>query len=77
MDESPILRRRVRDDALRSVNLERVGTKALRLTPVGSDGTYHEAPANSVPAAAVIRGEQALFGITGRKGRLGGVVSQR
>ncbi len=34
-----------------------------------------EAPANSVPAAAVIRGEQALFGITGRKGRVGGLVS--
>ena len=31
-----------------------------------------EAPANSVPAAAVIRGEQALFGFTGRKGRVGG-----
>ncbi len=35
-----------------------------------------EAPANSVPAAAVIRTVQALFGITGRKGRVGGVVSQ-
>ncbi len=34
-----------------------------------------EAPANSVPAAAVIRGEQALFGITGRKGRVGGQTS--
>ncbi len=34
-----------------------------------------EAPANSVPAAAVIRREQALFGITGRKGRVGGVES--
>jgi hypothetical protein len=31
-----------------------------------------EAPANSVPAAAVIRGGQALFGIIGRKGRVGG-----
>ncbi len=31
-----------------------------------------EAPANSVPAAAVIRGVQALFGITGRKERVGG-----
>ncbi len=30
-----------------------------------------EAPANSVPAAAVIRRGQALFGITGRKGRVG------
>ncbi len=35
-----------------------------------------EAPANSVPAAAVIRGVQALFGIIGRKGRVGGPVSQ-
>jgi hypothetical protein len=35
-----------------------------------------EAPANSVPAAAVIRGEQALFGITGRKERVGGQASQ-
>ena len=35
-----------------------------------------EAPANSVPAAAVIRGEQALSGITGRKGHVGGFLSQ-
>ena len=34
-----------------------------------------EAPANSVPAAAVIRGGQALFGITGRKGSVGGAAS--
>ena len=32
-----------------------------------------KAPANSVPAAAVIRGVQALSGITGRKGRVGGM----
>ena len=35
-----------------------------------------EAPANYVPAAAVIRREQALSGITGRKGRVGGRLSQ-
>ena len=34
-----------------------------------------EAPANSVPAAAVIRGVQALIGITGRKERVGGLLS--
>ena len=34
-----------------------------------------EAPANFVPAAAVIRGGQALFGIIGRKGYAGGFVS--
>lgn len=36
-----------------------------------------EAPANSVPAAAVIRRGLALFGITGRKARVGGLLSQR
>ena len=35
-----------------------------------------EAPANSVPAAAVIQRVQALIGITGRKARVGGLVSQ-
>ena len=33
-----------------------------------------EAPANPVPAAAVIRGGQALFGMTGRKGYVGGLL---
>ena len=35
-----------------------------------------EAPANSVPAAAVIRRVQALIGITGRKAHVGCPVSQ-
>ncbi len=34
-----------------------------------------EAPANSVPAAAVIRGVQALSGIIGRKEFVGGMLS--
>ena len=34
-----------------------------------------KAPANSVPAAAVIQRVQALFGITGRKERVGGLLS--
>ncbi len=33
-----------------------------------------EGTANSVPAAAVIQRSQALFGITGRKGCVGGMV---
>ena len=37
--------------------------------------TVEEAPANFVPAAAVIRRELALFGITGRKAHVGGFVS--
>ncbi len=35
-----------------------------------------EAPANFVPAAAVIRRGQALLGIIGRKECVGGFVSQ-
>ena len=35
-----------------------------------------EAPANYVPAAAVIRRGQALSGIIGRKGRVGGFLSR-
>ena len=34
-----------------------------------------EAPANSVPAAAVIQRVRALFGIIGRKARAGGFLS--
>ena len=37
--------------------------------------TGKEAPANYVPAAAVIRRGQALSGMIGRKGRVGGLVS--
>ncbi len=59
-------------------------TPRERLSPSGckalSAGTImtvpaEEAAANYVPAAAVIRRQQALFGITGRKECVGGVVS--
>ena len=35
-----------------------------------------QAPANYVPAAAVTRKVRALFGIIGRKGHVGGMVSR-
>jgi hypothetical protein len=35
-----------------------------------------EAPANYVPAAAVIRKGQALSGFIGHKGRVGGLLSK-
>ena len=38
--------------------------------------SMEEATANYVPAAAVIRRWRALSGITGRKGRVGGNISQ-
>ena len=37
---------------------------------------FEEGPANFVTAAAVIRGVLALFGIIGRKGCVGGYLSQ-
>ena len=36
---------------------------------------YQKAPANYVPAAAVIRRERALSGFIGRKGCVGGLLS--
>ncbi len=76
MGETLTQQRRVSDEGLRVVKLCRMGRNckdaniffALTVPLKG-------APANSVPAAAVIRGVQALFGIIGRKGRVGGPVS--
>jgi hypothetical protein len=62
--------RRVGDEVSWDVKPFRRGRK-----PQGLTVPVEEAPANSVPAAAVIRGGQALFGITGRKGRVGGSLS--
>ena len=38
---------------------------------------YQKAPANYVPAAAVIRRERALSGFIGRKGCVGGLLSMK
>ena len=51
------------------------GCKALSVGKIMTVPT-EEAPANSVPAAAVIRRVQALIGITGRKACVGGLVSR-
>ncbi len=45
-------------------------------TDVAPDKTLEEAPANSVPAAAVIRRVQTLFGFIGLKGHAGGRLSR-
>ncbi len=60
-------RRRVSDEALRGVKLFRQGRD--KTVPAEA------AAANYVPAAAVIRRQRALFGITGRKGCVGGSLS--
>ncbi len=67
-------RRRVRDEGLRVVNRCQGGGNAgaqLRF-----DLTPEEGRAKSVPAAAVRRTVQTLFGITGLKGCVGGSVSR-
>jgi hypothetical protein len=76
MGETLTQQRRVSEEGLRVVKLCQVG----RIGPVEQAGILtvplEEAPANSVPAAAVIRRVQALFGFIGRKGRVGGLISQ-
>ena len=77
MGESLTQRRRVEDEGLRIVNSCQAGRKVAGKQPATLTVLPEEAPANSVPAAAVIRRGRALFGIIGRKGRVGGWTSQR
>ena len=67
--------RRVGDEGLRVVKPCQVGRKVWRGKALDLTVPLKEAPANSVPAAAVIRRVQALFGIIGRKARVGGDTS--
>ena len=71
MGASLTQRRRVGDDGLRVVNPfhRRPSPLFLRGVSVGGE----EAPANYVPAAAVIRRVRALSGIIGRKELVGGL----
>ena len=76
MGESLTQRRRVRDEGFRIVNLCQRGKMYFRVTVEILMVPSKEAPANSVPAAAVIRRVRALIGITGRKAHVGCFVSQ-
>src|SRR5690606_24630011 len=75
MAERLTQRRRVREEALRGVNRCQGGRRSRGGNGLGMTVPPEEAPANSVPAAAVIRRVRALFGIIGRKARVGGSVS--
>ena len=68
MGESLMQQRRVRDEGFLSCKPLSAGT----IVTVPAE----EAPANYVPAAAVIRRERALSGFIGRKELVGGSVSQ-
>ncbi len=77
MGESLTQQRRVSDEGFRIVKLCQVGRNYRYINSIMIlTVLLKEAPANSVPAAAVIRRVQALFGIIGRKGRVGGQLSQ-
>ena len=69
-------RRRVEDDGLRVVNSCHERTSEAGEHPAEVIVSQEEGTANFVPAAAVIRRSQALFGITGRKECVGGAESQ-
>ncbi len=68
-------RRRVRDEGLRVVNRCQWGGNARGFSLV-FDRSAEEAQAKLVPAAAVIRAVQTLFGITGLKEFVGGLLSR-
>ena len=67
--------RRVREEVFRYVNLCYKGRNLI----IGNDDKltvlYQKAPANYVPAAAVIRRGRALSGFIGRKACVGGLLS--
>ena len=66
-------RRRVRDEGLRVVNRCQWGANHKGLSPY-VERSAEEAQAKFVPAAAVRRTAQTLFGITGLKESVGGVL---
>jgi hypothetical protein len=76
MGETLMQQRRVSEEGPWVVKLFRLGRRVF-----SGNGEYltvpgEEAPANLVPAAAVIREVRALFGMTGRKEHVGGFTSQ-
>ncbi len=74
MGESLTERRRVRDEGLLVVNRCQWGGNLGGITLL-FDLSAEEGRAKFVPAAAVIRTVLTLFGITGLKGCVGGLVS--
>ena len=75
MDESLTEQCRVNEEVFRYVKF----CCRERMAVIGNDHCltvpYQKAPANYVPAAAVIRRGRALSGFIGRKGCVGGLTS--
>ena len=72
MGETLTMRRCVEDEGPRVVNSCHEGKGEGRQHRTYLMVLQEEGTANSVPAAAVIQRSRALFGFTGRKGRVGG-----
>ncbi len=68
-------RRRVRDEGLRVVNRCQLGGNAIGYS-LWFDRSSEEVRAKFVPAAAVRRTGQTLFGITGLKEYVGGLAGR-
>ena len=75
MDASLTERRRVRDEGLRVVNRCQWGANAMGQSLL-FEQSAEEVRAKFVPAAAVRRTVQTLFGITGLKACVGGLVGE-
>src|SRR5699024_11444845 len=75
MDESLTERRRVNDEDLRIVKFCCQGLTSVSVTTHTLTVLNQKAPANYVPAAAVIRRGRALSGIIVRRGYAGGSLS--
>ena len=72
MGESLMEQCRVSEEGFRVVKLCCQGRIRMRVTAHSMTVPEKKAPANYVPAAAVIRRGQALSRFTGRKARVGG-----
>ncbi len=75
MGESLTKRRRVRDEGPRVVNRCQLGGNVIGYSLL-LDRSSEEVRAKFVPAAAVIRTVRTLFGITGLKACVGGLVGR-
>jgi hypothetical protein len=75
MGETLIQRCRVCEEGLRVVKHFQLERQFIYEQCMNETLLTKEAPANSVPAAAVIQRVRALIGVTGRKGHVGGYIS--